>query len=176
MATGPVIYGVQLTLRPFSSQYLSSRYLGWLRDPCVTRYSEQRHHTHTLESCAAYVASFEDGPNLLWAIWDTQRDCHIGNIAVTVDRINGVGDISIMIGDSSVRGRGFGKQAWELVLDYLLHTLSLRKVTGGCMAANTPMVRLMEATGMQPDGCRVNHYLLNDEPVDIVYYARFNST
>lgn len=176
MAVAPELKGQQLTLRPFASQYLTDAYVGWLQDPQVTRYSEQRHRTHNLSSCEAYVASFKNSPNMLWAIWDTQRDCHIGNISVTMDPTNQIADISILIGDRSTRRRGFGKQAWGLVLDYLLQTLSLRKVTGGCMAANTAMVRLMEATGMQPDGRRANHYLLDGEPVDIVYYARFGAS
>lgn len=174
MALAPELNGPQIKLRPFSNQYLTDTYVGWLKDPQVTRFSEQRHRAQSLESCAAYVASFDDSPNVLWAIWDTDRDCHIGNIAAAVDPINQVADISILIGDRSTRGLGYGKQAWVLALDYLVNMLSLRKVTGGCMEKNVAMVRLMEASGMQPDGRRTDHYLLDGVPVDIVYYARFN--
>jgi RimJ/RimL family protein N-acetyltransferase len=35
------------------------------------------------------------------------------------------------------------------------------------------MVRIMEKAGMAPDGRRLAHYLIDGEPVDVVYYAAF---
>lgn len=176
MADAPVLKGVQIDLRPFTSNELTETYVGWLRDPEVTRYSEQRHRTHSLASCAAYVGSFHSSPHYLWAIWEREKGAHIGNIAATLDPTNDIADISILIGERSVQGRGIGSEAWSLVLAFLLNDLHVRKVTGGCMAANRAMVRLMQSAGMVPDGKRVGHYLLDGIPTDIVYFARFATT
>jgi hypothetical protein len=46
-------------LRPFEAADINATYLGWLNDPEVTRYSNQRFHQHTPESCAA---NLESGP------------------------------------------------------------------------------------------------------------------
>lgn len=34
----------------FADRHLTERYVGWLNDPAVVRYSEQRHSRHTLWS------------------------------------------------------------------------------------------------------------------------------
>jgi RimJ/RimL family protein N-acetyltransferase len=43
----------RLRLRPFQAADINDTYLGWLNDPEVTRFSNQRFHQHTAESCAA---------------------------------------------------------------------------------------------------------------------------
>jgi hypothetical protein len=40
----------------FSQNHLIEHYVGWLNDPEVVRYYEQRHHKHTLATC---IESFE---------------------------------------------------------------------------------------------------------------------
>src|SRR6059058_2556121 len=111
----------RLTIVPFGAEHLTERYVGWLNDPEVVRYSEQRHRSHTLESCRAYAASFRDGPNHLWAI--VARDPtlgHVGNINAYVDVPNGVADVGILVGERGVWGRGYGLEAWRAVSDWLL--------------------------------------------------------
>ena len=55
--TRPVILETErLTLTPFNTErHLTERYVAWLSDPDVVRYSEQRHRTHTLASCRHFA-------------------------------------------------------------------------------------------------------------------------
>ena len=78
-----------------------------------------------------------------------------------------------MIGDRSVWGAGLGFECWDGVLGTLLEREGFRKVTGGCVASNRAMVRIMEKAGMKPDGRRAAHYLIDGNAVDMVYYAAF---
>jgi RimJ/RimL family protein N-acetyltransferase len=49
----------------------------------------------------------------------------------------------------------------------------VRKVTGGTLRCNAAMVRIMQACGMQPDGVRAGQELVDGEPQDVLYFARF---
>jgi [ribosomal protein S5]-alanine N-acetyltransferase len=165
----------RLQLEPFAEQHLTERYVGWLGDPEVVRYSEQRFRTHTLESCRAYWQSFDGTPNLLYAI--VAKDSHlghVGNLNVYIDERHGTADIGILLGERSVWGRGFGREAWAAVLHHLLADPRLRKVTGGCAAENTAMVRIMRGCGMTEDGRRSRQYVYDDKETDIVYFGTFS--
>jgi RimJ/RimL family protein N-acetyltransferase len=178
MASSPIIETARLVIEPFTvDRHLSERYVGWLNDPEIVRFSEQRRRAHTLNGCRAYAASFSGTPNYFWAV--VAKDValgHIGNLNTYVDGNHGVGDIGILMGERTAQGRGYATEAWVAVCDYLLRTVGLRKVTAGTLAVNTPMLRLMERVGMVADGRRVRHHLWNGEEIDVVHAALFRST
>ena len=159
---------------PFEVRHLTDRYIAWLNDAQVVRFSEQRHRRHDRASCRAYFDSMSISNNYFCAV-EINRDGehHVGNISVYVDRPNGLADVAIMIGDRSVWGSGIGFESWRGVRRSLIKREGYRKVTGGCLAANRAMVRIMEKTGMRPDGCRAAHYLVDGNQVDLVFYAAF---
>jgi len=174
----PVILNTdRLTLRPFDmNTHLTERYVAWLNDPDVVRYSEQRHRTHSLESCRTFIAGFKDGPSRLWAIERTADGLHIGNIHADIDRDNSLADVAILIGTREVWGQGFGLEAWNTVLNWLLGPGGVRKTVAGCMRSNTAMLCIMERSGMTSDGIRNAHYLLDGQAEDVVFSARFSDT
>jgi ribosomal-protein-alanine N-acetyltransferase len=164
----------RLRIEPFEERHLTERYIGWLADAEVTRWSEQRHTHHSLESCRAYFESFRGTPNMFFAIVAKDDALgHIGNLNVYVDEKNGLADIGILIGERSAWGHGYGREAWGAVLNELLAEPGIRKVSGGCVAENAAMVRVMRACGMSEDGRRVRHYLYEGREADVVYFAAF---
>lgn len=174
MAQPPVLETRRLWLVPFADEHLTARYVGWLNDPEVVRYSELRHRAHTVESCQEYFRSFVGSPHYYWAI--TVRDTgseHIGNITAHVDPPNRVADIGILIGDKRTWGRGYGTEAWCTVCAWLLESAGLRKLTAGAMASNEGMVSVMQRAGMIEEGRRRRQFLLEGRPMDLVYYALF---
>jgi len=169
-----VIKTKRLVLKPFCEKYLTQEYVNWLNDLEVVRYSEQRHHKHTIESCRRYIKSFEGSPNYIWVILAVSDNLgHIGNINAYVDEKNRIADVGILIGKKEVWNRGYGSEAWSGVCNYLLNILKLRKVTGGAISTNKVMLRLMQKAGMVKDGRRTRHYLWEGNEVDIIHMAIF---
>ncbi|MCX5815848.1 MAG: GNAT family N-acetyltransferase [Proteobacteria bacterium] len=177
MAESPIIKTPRLRIIPFSKEYLTPRYTGWLNDPEVMRYSEQRHKSHTLESCRQYWQSFADTPHYFWAVTAIDPNIgHIGNINAYVDEKNSLADIGIMIGEKTAWRKGYGLEAWQAVCSYLLDDVGIRKVTAGTMAANKSMLRIMEKSGMVADGRRIRHYIFNAAEVDVIHAALFKTS
>src|SRR4051812_9779295 len=84
----------------FGPEHLTERYVGWLNDPEVVKFSEQRHKTHSIESSQRYFESFIGSSNYFLAIEAADETLgHIGNISIAVDLENGVADVSILIGE-----------------------------------------------------------------------------
>ena len=172
--TTPVLTATRLVLEPFSERFLTRRYVAWLNDPDVTRFSEQRHRRHTIESCKEYLESYRDTPNHFWAIVASGLG-HVGNINAMVDVPNAVADVGILIGEKTVWGNGYGREAWQAVLSFLLSDGGLRKATAGTMETNAGMRRLMAVSGMREEGRRLRQFQWEGREVDLVLAAAFRA-
>ena len=162
-------------LLPFSEKHLTQRYVDWLKDPDVIKFSERRHENFDLDICRTYLESMRSEGNYFWAIEkdDGGPDAHIGNIAAYVDRPNGVADLSIIVGEKEAWGRGYGKSAWVTACDWLLGEGGFRKVATGTMSENLPMLALMRASGMVEEGRRKSQFIVDGEPMDLIMAGRF---
>lgn len=159
---------------PFSRHHLTQRYVSWLNDPEVVQFSEQRHHEHTLSTCTRYFEGIQKTDRYFFAIETSMYDIgHIGNIGVSIDAYNHLADMSIIVGEKRVWGKGLATAAWNVVLTEMLKRQGIRKVTAGTMAVNEAMLRLMQRSGMQIEAVRRHHFLWQGQEVDLVQAAIF---
>jgi ribosomal-protein-alanine N-acetyltransferase len=164
----------RLLITPFGKRHLTERYIGWLNDPHLMRYSEQRHRKHTLESCGAYLLSFEGTPNYFWAIEEVAAGLgHIGNINAYVDVHNSVADVGTLIGEKQAANQHFGVEAWRGICRFLFEKIGIRKITAGTLAQNKAMTHLALRAGMTEDSRRRRHYFCDGRESDVVYFAAF---
>lgn len=167
------VAGEKVRLRRFRPEDITPAYVGWLNDPAVVRFSNQRFRRHDRASCEAYLASFAGSPNLFIAIEEAERDRVIGTMTAYAAPQHGTVDVGIMVGEGSVRGKGYGRDAWCAMVDWLLETAEFRKVTAGTLACNGAMLGLMRASGMAHEATRTAQEIVEGRAEDIVYYARF---
>ncbi len=167
----PDLTGSKVSLRAFTEDNLTDTYLGWLRDPQLMRFSNQRFRSHSMDSCRAYFESFAGSGNLFIAIY--HEDAFIGTMTAYRSQVHGTADIGLLIG-AGVQGKGLGRDAWATLMDHLL-AIGTRKVTGGTLRCNAAMVRIMQSCGMQADGVRIGQELVDGVPQDILYFARFGA-
>lgn len=183
MSKGTQILTKRLALMPYLNpdEKLVRIHKGWMDDPEVVRYSEHRHNPPSRQRNIRYINSFDHQTSFLWAILDKRvtahhntpwEDYYIGHLAAYGDTPNKSFDLAIVIGERSVWGKGYGLEAWQGGLDWLLAE-GARKVSAGTMAANVGMMRIFEKSGMQLEGRRKDHFLLEGAPVDLVQVARF---
>jgi RimJ/RimL family protein N-acetyltransferase len=172
MASSFTLEAAHLLLEPFREAHLTERYVAWLNDPEVVRYSELRHYRHTIASCRKYLAAFESSPDYFWAIrMKDGNQQHIGNISAHRDIYNKTVDIGILIGEKEKWGCGYGSEAWGGVCRFLLELPDVRRVTAGAMTSNRGMVSIALKTGMIEEGRRKGHFLLEGRPEDLVYWV-----
>jgi [ribosomal protein S5]-alanine N-acetyltransferase len=165
--------GEFVSLHPFVEANITSEYIGWLNDPTVVRYSNQRFSQHNQETCRAYLRSFGSSNHIFLSI---QKDSKfIGTMTVYISVAHKTADMGIMIGDRQYWGKGFGQDAWITLMQSLFDRFHMRKVTGGALRGNTSMVNIMIKSGMQADGVRIGQELVDGNPVDILHFAKFQS-
>ncbi|HVL41421.1 MAG TPA: GNAT family protein [Brevundimonas sp.] len=169
----PTLVGDKVRLEPFAAGHITDAYLGWLNDPEVVRFSNQRFVAHTAASAAAFLKTFEGSPNGFLLVRRLSDGRPIGTLTFYVNARHGTADVGIMIGEREVWGGGYGQDAWDTVMTWLLGRPDIRKVTAGTLACNKGMVRLMERSGMTLEGVRRRQEIVEGRPEDIVLYGRF---
>lgn len=167
------IQGAKVILRQFKDEHITPVYLAWLHDEEVLRFSNQRFKTHTAESSRAYLASFNGTPNLFLAIFSKDGATMVGTMTAYINEHHQTADIGILIGDRNTWGKGFGGDAWNTLLEYLLKEKKLRKITGGTLSGNKGMISVMERSGMKLEATRKDHEIVQGTLQDVLYFARF---
>ena len=166
--------GILVKLSQFKESDISKTYISWLNDPKVMEYSNQRFIKHGFLSCQNYFNSFIDSDNLFLAITDKVDKRTIGTMTIYYNRHHGVADVGIMIGDTSKWGKGYGKDAWNILISWALNRNSVRKVTAGTLACNIGMINLIEGSGMHYEAVRKSQEVVNGKAEDILLYAIFS--
>ena len=167
------IRGSKVLLRSFCLEDITDRYVGWLNDPRVVRFSNQRFLAHDRASCLQYLYSFAGTDNLFLSVRRLDTSQTIGTMTAYISSHHGTVDVGILIGDTSVWGGGYGQDAWNALTNWLLAQDSIRKLTGGTLACNKAMARIMERSGMQLEAVRKAQEMVEGAPQDILYFARF---
>ena len=155
----------QIRVVSFQVKHLTQVYINWLNDIEVVRFSEQRHHTHTLESCTEYFNQQQVGDDLFLAIEaleDTSQK-HLGNIGVAIDKANRYADISILIGEKNYWGKGIAFEAIKGMIIYLREEVNINQITCGAMSCNIGMIKVMEKLGMNPKTTIPNRFIIDGD-------------
>jgi [ribosomal protein S5]-alanine N-acetyltransferase len=168
-----VLPGEQVLLKPFRARDISPEYVDWLNDTLVVKYSNQRFTNHSLESCKAYLATFDGTLNRFIKIVQKDDGRFVGTMTVYVSTPHQTVDVGILIGCPSVWGKGVGQDSWNTLLRWLLEQPSVRKITAGAMRCNKAMVKIMERSGMILEAVRPQQELLDGVPQDLMYYGIF---
>jgi len=166
----PELSSKRLILRPYWPSRVTQEHVDWLNDPEVVKYSQQAHKVHTLETQDAYLRAFPSD-NHIWII-SLKDGAEIGTISANVDVLYCRADMGILIGRKTVWGQGYGTEEWKTVMDYCFKGLELRKVECGTMLANIGMRRTATKCGMEPEGARLSHFILDGETQDLLLYGK----
>jgi [ribosomal protein S5]-alanine N-acetyltransferase len=159
----------QLKISDFKSKHLSAKYVSWLNDEEVVKYSEQRHKIHTIKSCKEYYLFQKKTDNLFLAIETGPNfNIHIGNIGVNIDLSNNIADVSIIIGDKDYWGKGIGLKVWNSIIRKLIDDMNIRLVTAGTMENNIPMINLMRKSNMKIEAILRKRFIHNAEEIGMV--------
>lgn len=168
--SGLVLEGRRLRLEPFRPDQVHDRYLGWLSDPEVNAYSQRRNSGPvSAESARQYLSSL-NADEVVLAVHCPEHG-HVGNVKYgPIDRANRRADISILMGETKVWGRGYGTEALYLVSRHLFETEGLHRVDAG--STNPAFLGAVARLGWSVEGVLRQRVLLGDTFVDWTLVAQ----
>lgn len=152
------LVGPRVTLTPFMPEHLSQRYLDWLNDPEVNAYSRRKGMPSTIDDARRYMASLRPDEIVLAIL---VGDRHVGNVKLgPVDWENACADISILVGERDVWGKGVGAEAVYLVGRHLLKEVGLNRIYAD--SRNPAFLRLVEKLGWRVEGVQRERLRVED--------------
>jgi len=77
-------------------------------------------------------------------------------------------DLSIIIGEKSVWGKGYGNEAMKLLLDYVFGYLNYHRIAIGVVGTNERALRFYERIGFKQEGIQRDGYYYAHEYQDFV--------
>ncbi len=165
----------RLRLMPLNLTHCTTEYVAWMNNHRVFRYLETGGN-YKMEDLRKYLGSVEAIDSMLfWAIHLKESEKHIGNIKIDpVNKRHGLGEYGIMMGDSDEWGKGYAKEASEIVIDHCFRELRLRKITLGVIDQNVAAVNLYKKLGFQVEGIYKKHGIYDGEYRDALRMALFN--
>ena len=171
----PDLHTNQLYLKPLGLEHVSDDYVNWLNDAEVIRYLETG-GDYTREKLQDYLSSVEKNKILFWAIHLKVNNNHIGNIKIDpVNLRHGFGEYGILMGDRSEWGKGYAKEASELVIRFCFGPeLNLRKIVLGVVRDNIAAYALYQKMGFVTEGIYKEHGIYDGKKCDIIRMAIFN--
>ena len=165
--TGPVLRGRSIHCRPLTPGDVNERYIGWLNDPEVNRYSRRRLFTSGADDVRAFIEGIVHDEHVL-AILTIDDGAHIGNIQFgPIDRIARCAEIRILIGDRSVWGRGFATEAIYLVTRHLFLDEHLHRVEAN--SCNPAFVRAVQKIGWREEGRLRERFAIDGGFIDYLW-------
>ncbi len=154
MALLPLLQGYALRLRPPTRADLPKLF-DWYNDPeSVAPFD--RFSLDSYESFEAGVLAAPDNPASLAPRFVVERveDARaLGFVGhYRPHPVLETTDVWYVLGDRSQRGKGYGKEAVGLLVDYLFHEASVARVGATSDVENVPSYRLLEGLGFRREG------------------------
>lgn len=165
---------INILLRPLTDQDVTPEYVSWLNDPAIRRYLGIRHRTRPFdkEDIIKFLYDCIHNQRFHWGICIDGR--HIGNISCSAwNNENRWIDISFILGDKSIHGRGIATLSVGAAMQYLFDIKKFNRIQSHAVIENTQSLRLMEKLCMRRDAVLRQSAYLPDEDryVDEVIYS-----
>lgn len=153
----PKIVGTRLYLSPINSED-APIYVKWLNDKTVSENLGCDTNVATLDGEREWIRKNQNSYN--FAIVLKENDELIGNCSfVEIDLVHRNATLGIFIGDEKNRGKGYGKEAIKLLLEYGFNNLNLNNVMLSVFSFNKKAIKVYESLGFKKFGIRhKSHY------------------
>ena len=160
--------GSLVILRPLQRADINERYLSWLNDPEVTRYTETGTFPTTAEDLENYYRSVTGSKNdVMLAVVDKKSGRHIGNVKLgPIQWVHRRATFGILIGEKDFWGKGVGLEATRLMVEYGFQRLNLHRIDLGVFAEHEAAVRCYEQAGFKIEGRMREDLFLDGEYKD----------
>ncbi len=147
-----MIKGERLTLRAVERDDLPN-YVAWLNDPEVTYHLTTFLPFNLEDESDWYEQQRQENSVLNLAIVLNADQQHIGSVGLMhIDPRNQQAELGIVIADKTQWGKGYGREAIGLLLNYAFTELNLHRVYLRVDASHTPAIRCYLRCGFKEEG------------------------
>lgn len=146
------LVGEKLYLSPINIDD-ASQYCEWLNNLEITKYLLLSPQIINEEDEKEILRRLQSGKN--FGIVDLKSDKLIGNCGfLDISSINRRAEVGIFIGDQSFHGKGYGREAINLLLDFGFNILNLHSISLKVYSYNRRAIKSYKGSGFKEVGRR----------------------
>ena len=157
-----------ILLKVLQPKDVATPYVDWLNDYNVTRYTEQKYVTHTLESTRNFVRQkyFSENELLFGIFFD---ETHIGNIKLGPIKFHHLSaEVSYFIGEKEFWGKGIATICVHTIVQFAVIKLGLKKINAGYYENNIGSEKVLERCGFVVEGVRNSDVIFEEKRINSV--------
>jgi len=141
-------------LRILTKKDVSEKYVLWLNDYEVTKYTEQRYRQYSRVDIEDFVVEkFKSKFDLLFGIFKDNR--HIGNIKLgPINWKHMSGEVSYFIGEKDYWGKGIASSVVKKVVQFAFNEVGLKKVNAGYYENNLGSAKVLQKCSFVIEGVK----------------------
>ena len=169
----PFIIGDKIYLRGLEKEDINGNNYQWFNDQEVCAGNSHAYKPNNFPNMENYLNEVYNSNSLIvFAIIDKTEDKHIGNISLQdIDWLSRTAEYAIIIGEKEFWGKGYSKEASELILHHGFVNLNLHRIYLGTFENNIGMQKLSEKLRMTKEGVRRKAIYKNGKYLDIIEYG-----
>lgn len=173
---GLFLQGKNIYLRTLSIDDVHGNYTNWLNDPIVCKYNRHARFPSTKESMVQYLEKISQSTTIIvLAIAEKKSHKHIGDISLSsINWIDRNAELSIIIGEKEVWGKGYGTEACRLMIGYAFQILNLHRVYAGTHEENISFQNIAKKLKMKIEGRSIKNVYKNSKYSDTIWYYAIN--
>jgi RimJ/RimL family protein N-acetyltransferase len=163
------IVGNLVYLSPVSIED-AQRWTEWLNDIDIAiPLGDESYETITLELTEDWIKEYVKEQTNIFDIVKNADDKPIGRILLFgVNHVNRSANIGLFIGEKDEQGKGYGREAMELLLDYGFNLLNLHSIMLGVFSFNKKAINLYKKMGFKEIGRRRDARLICNKYYDLI--------
>ncbi|UCF79339.1 MAG: GNAT family N-acetyltransferase [Candidatus Eiseniibacteriota bacterium] len=156
----------RVSLRAFGMEEVE-RSLDWVNDDEVTKYTGTSSPISADEHRAYWEKELKNPRRKTFSIV-TSEGRHIGNIGLLeIDWVARNAEVYVYVGDAQYRGKGYGTEAIQCLVEYAFGRLNLHKLFARVYAYNERGAKSFEKCGFTREGHLREHVFRNGEYHDV---------
>jgi RimJ/RimL family protein N-acetyltransferase len=162
------LQGKLVYLRPFTAEDLP-QLMAWFNDPQIRGLTGEVFPTDP-KGMDEFLERIHNDHERVWlAIVRQEDDRLIGETGLLrMFPAWRTTDMSIILGDPTAWGKGYGREVMELMLDYAFGSLNFHRVAIGVVGTNTRALKFYEGVGFKQEGIQRDGYFFDHHYQDFV--------
>lgn len=166
----------KITLRKLNlTKDVSKKYLNWMNDLEVQKYTEQKYMYHSLTGIKKFVKEKNKSKyEFLYGIFLKRNNfnIHIGNIKLgPINFIHKTGEISYFIGEKEFWGKGYTTLAIKEIIK-IARKKGLKKLKAGFYEMNIGSKKVLEKNNFKLEGKMKSEIVQEGKRYDLYWFGR----
>ena len=162
----------KIYLKELNKNDVNLRYLKWMNDRDIHKYTEQKYKVHKIQDIKKFVLEKKKSKNeFLYGIFLHKDNLHIGNIKLgPINFTHKFSEISYFIGDTNYWNKGYGSLAIKLII-MKAKKKKIKKLIAGCYELNVNSKKVLIKNNFKLEGKLRSHIFFKKKRYSLFLYG-----